>query len=104
MKKLRFLSLVESRRSLWLRPVGQATRLASVSVLTSEAVSAGFVVALWLPDTLEAESVAAAVESALADRTSQVGFRILPAQVLGSLHLGDRHPGNQSMKDDLIDP
>ncbi len=61
-------------------------------------------VALWLPDTLEAESAAAAVESALADRTSQVGFRILPAQVLGSLHLGDRHPGNQSMKDDLIDP
>jgi hypothetical protein len=60
--------------------------------------------ALWLPDTLEAESAAAAVESALADRTSQVGFRILPAQVLGSLHLGDRHPGNQSMKDDLIDP
>ncbi len=76
-----------------------------VEVSTAAAsVLAVSTVALWLPDTLEAESAAAAVESALADRTSQVGFRILPAQVLGSLHLGDRHPGNQSMKDDLIDP
>jgi len=77
--------------------------LASVSVLTSGAVSAGFVVALWLPDTLEAESAAAAVESASADPTSQVAFQTLPAQDPGSLHLGDRHPGNQSMKDDLIE-
>ena len=60
-------------------------------------------VALWLPDTLEAESAAAVVESALADRTSRVAFQTLPAQGPGSLHLGDRHPGNQSMKDDLIE-
>jgi hypothetical protein len=63
-----------------------------------------FMVALWLPDTLEAESAAEGVESALADRTSQGAFQTLPAQDPGSLHLGDRHPGNQSMKDDLIDP
>src|SRR5439155_19150799 len=104
MKKLRFLSLVESRRSLWLRPVGQTTRLASVSVLTSGAVSAGFVVALWLPDTLEAESAAAVVESASADRTSQVAFRTLPAPDPGSPHLGDPHSGNLPMKRGPIDP
>jgi len=78
--------------------------LASVSVLTSGAVSAGFVVALWLPDTVEAESVAAAVESALADRTSQVGFRTLPAQDPGSLHLEDPHSNNLPMKDAQTDP
>jgi hypothetical protein len=78
--------------------------LASVSVLTSGPVSAGFVVAPWLPDTLEAELAAAVVESALADRTSQVAFLTLPAQGPGSLHLGDRHPSNLPMKDALIDP
>jgi hypothetical protein len=61
-------------------------------------------VALWLPDTLEAESAAAAVELALADRAFQVVFQTLPALDLGSLHLGDRHPGNPPMKDALIDP
>ena len=61
-------------------------------------------VALWLPRMLEAESAAAAVESALADRTSRVAFLTLPAQDPGSLHSADRHPGNRSMKDDLIDP
>jgi hypothetical protein len=85
-----------------------ASMVVVVSVVEVSTAAASVVevstVALWLPDTLEAESAAAAVESALADRTSQVGFRILPAQVPGSLHLGDRHPGNQSMKDDLIDP
>jgi len=60
-------------------------------------------VALWLPDTLEVESAAAVVESALADPAFQVAFLTLPAQDRGSLHLGDRHPGNQSMKDDLIE-
>jgi hypothetical protein len=61
-------------------------------------------VALWLPDTLEAESAAAAAESALADRTCQVVFRTLLAQGPGSLHLGDHHPGNLSMMDDLVEP
>jgi hypothetical protein len=65
---------------------------------------AAFMVALQLPDTLEAEWAAAAVESALADLTSQVAFQTLPAQDPGSLHLGDPHRGNQSLKDDLIDP
>jgi hypothetical protein len=60
-------------------------------------------VALWLLDTLEAESAAAAVESALADRTCQVVSRTLLAQGLGSPHLGDHHPGNRYMMDDLIE-
>ena len=51
----------------------------------------------------EAESAGAAVESALAERASQAALLTLPAQDPGSLHSGDRHPGNQSMKDDLID-
>jgi hypothetical protein len=78
--------------------------LASVSVLTSGAVSAGFVVALWLPDTLEAESEAAAVESASADHAFQVAFQTLPAQGRGSLHLEDPHSGNRPLKDEPIDP
>jgi len=61
-------------------------------------------VALWLPDTSEAESAVAAVESALADRTSQVAFLTLPAQDRGSLHLGDHHSGNLPMKGGPIDP
>lgn len=65
---------------------------------------AAFVVALWLPDTSEAESAAGGVESALADRTSQVGFRTLPAQDPGSLHLEGPHSNNVLMKDALIDP
>jgi len=75
-----------------------------VPVLTSGAVSAGFVVALWLPDTLEAESAAAVVESALADRTSQVAFRTLPAQGRDSLQLVIHHPDSLSMMDGLIGP
>jgi hypothetical protein len=67
-------------------------------------VVAAFVVALWLPDTSEAESAAGGVESALADPTSQVGFRTLPAQVPGSLHLEDPHSNNLPLKDVLIDP
>jgi hypothetical protein len=65
---------------------------------------AAFVESPWLPDTSEAESAAGGVESALADRTSQVGFRTLPAQDLGFLHLEDPHSGNRPMKDALIDP
>jgi hypothetical protein len=65
---------------------------------------AAFVVALWLPDTSEAESAAAGVESALAERTSQVAFQTLPAQDPGSLHLEDPHSNNIPMKDALIDP
>jgi hypothetical protein len=73
-----------------------------VSAVASTA--AALVVALWLPDTLEAESAAGAAESALADRTSQVAFRTLLAQDPGSPHLGDHHPGNPCMMDDLIEP
>ena len=76
--------------------------MGEVSVVGSTAVA--FVVLLWLPNTLEAESAAAAAESALADRTFQMAFRTLPAQDLGSLHLGDHHPGNLCMMDDLIEP
>ena len=63
----------------------------------------GSTVALWPPDMLEAESEAAAVESASADRTSQVAFQTLPVQGLGSLHLGDPHSGNLPIKDAPID-
>jgi hypothetical protein len=43
-------------------------------------------------------------ELALAYRTPQVAFETLPAQDPGSLRLGDHHPGNLSMMDDLIEP
>ena len=46
--------------------------MGEVSVAVS---TVAFVVALWLPDTLEAESGAAVVESALAERTFQVGLQ-----------------------------
>jgi hypothetical protein len=52
---------------------------------------------------LQAESACAAVESALAERTPPVEFGTLPAQDPGSPHLGDRHPGNPSMVDELTD-
>ena len=77
---------------------------ASTVVVSVVAVLAPFVVALWLPDTLEAESAAGEVESALADRLSQVGFRTLPAQDPGSLHLEDPHSNNLPMKDAQTDP
>jgi hypothetical protein len=76
--------------------------MGEVSAVASTA--AALVVALWHPDTLEAESVAAVGESALAERVSQVAFQTLPAQDPGSLHLGDHHPGNLSMMDGLIEP
>jgi hypothetical protein len=72
-----------------------------VSAVASTA--AALVVALWLPDTLAAESAAAAAESALADHTSQVAFRTLLAQDPGSPLLGGHHPGNRYMMDDLIE-
>jgi len=74
---------------------------AEVSMVDSTAAESA--VALWLPDTLEAESAAAAAESALADHTCQVVFRTLLAQGLGSPHLGDHHPGNRYMMNDLIE-
>ena len=76
--------------------------MGEVSVVGSTAVA--LVVPLWLPDTLEAESAAAAAESALADRTFRVASRTLLAQDPGSLHLGDHHPGNLYMMGDLIEP
>ena len=51
--------------------------MGEVSVVVSTAVA--FVAAVWLPDTLEAESEAAVVESALAERTFQVGLQTLAA-------------------------
>jgi len=82
--------------------VSVVASMGAVSVVVSTAMA--FVVALWLPDMLEAESAAAAAESALADRTFQIAFRTLLAQDPGSPHLGDHHPGNLSMMDDLIEP
>ena len=73
----------------------------AVAVLSVEEV---WVVALWLPDMLEAEWAAVAVESALAERTSQVALRTLPAQGPGSLHLVIHHRDSLSTMDGLIDP
>ena len=73
-----------------------------VSAVASTA--AALVVALWLPDTLEAVSAAGVGESALADRVSQVAFQTLPAQDPGSLHLVIHHPGSLSLMDELADP
>jgi hypothetical protein len=50
--------------------------MGEVSVVVS---TVAFVAAVWLPDTLEAESGAAVVESALAERTFQVGLQTLLA-------------------------
>ena len=89
--------------------MGEVSAVASTVVALEVEVSMGevsavaLVVAVWLPDTLEAESAAAAAESALADRTSQVAFQTLLAQDPGSPPLGDHHPGNLSMMDDLIE-
>ena len=47
---------------------------------------------------------AVVVESALAERTSQVALRTLLAQDPGSLHLGGHHLGSPSIMDDLADP
>jgi hypothetical protein len=76
--------------------------MGEVSVVVSTAVA--FVVALWLPDTLEAESGAAVVVSALAGCAPQVVLRTLPAQDPGSRHLVIHHPGSPSMMGDLLDP
>jgi len=72
-----------------------------VVVLAVAAVSmaVGFVVAV-----LGAESAAAAVESALAERASQVAFGTLLARDCASLHLGVHHIDNLSILDDLADP
>ena len=73
----------------------------AVAVVSVEEV---WVVALWLPDMLEVESAAAVAESALAERTSQVALRTLPAQDPGSLHLVIHHRDSLSTMDGLIDP
>jgi hypothetical protein len=78
--------------------------VSTVEVSAVASIAAALVVALWLPDTLEAESAAAAGEWALADRTFQVAFRTLLAQGPGSPLLGDHHPDNPFMMDDLIEP
>ena len=62
------------------------------------------VVAVLLADTLEAESAAVEVESALVERASQVAFRTLVVEGPGSLHLAGHHFGSLSLMDDLIDP
>ena len=81
-----------------------ASMAVAVAFMEEVLVVAVSAVALWLPDTLEAESAAAVVESASADRTSQVAFRTLPAPDPGSPHLGDPHSGNLPMKRGPIDP
>jgi hypothetical protein len=62
------------------------------------------VVAVLVADTLEAESAAVEVESALVECASRAAFRTLLAEDPGSLHLGGHHIGSLSIMDDLIDP
>ena len=83
--------------------VALAVEVSTGEVSAVASTAAALVVDLWLPDTLEAESAAGAAESALADRTSQVAFRTLLAQDPGSPPLGDHHPDNPFMMDDLIE-
>ena len=62
------------------------------------------VVAVLVADTLEAESAAVEVESALVERASQVAFPTLLVEAHGSLHLGVHHIGSLSIMDELVDP
>ena len=73
-----------------------AVSMEEVSVVVSTAVA--FVAAV-----LEAESAAAAVESALAEHAPHVKFRTLLAQDRASLHLGIHHIENLSIPDDLAE-
>ena len=70
-----------------------------LAVAAAVSMAVGFVVAV-----LGAESAAAAVESALAERASQVAFGTLLAQDPAFLHLGVHHIDNLSILDDLADP
>jgi len=95
--------------------VGASVEVASTVVVSVVAVSTAVVlaaafmpvasmVALRALDTLEAESAAAGVASALGERGSQVTFRTLRAQDPGSLRLVIHLPGSPCMMDDLVDP
>jgi hypothetical protein len=70
--------------------------MGEVSVVVSTAVA--FVAAI-----LEGESAAAEVESASAERASQVEFRTLLAQDRASLHLGIHRIGSLSIPDQPAD-
>ena len=72
----------------------------AVSTVVEVSTEVAFVVA----DTLEAESAAAEVESALVERASPLAFRTLPAEDPASLHLGILHLDSLSIMDDLADP
>jgi len=75
-----------------------------VVAVSTVAVLAALLVARSLPDTSQAESACAAVESALAERASQAALRTLLAQGRGSLQWVIHHPDSLSMMDGLIDP
>ena len=83
-----------------------AEAVSTVAEVSAEAVSTAvvFVVAALVADTSEAESAAAAVESALVERVSRVAFRTLPAEDPASLHLGILHLGSLSLMDEVADP
>jgi hypothetical protein len=82
----------------------EASMVVVLVVAVSTVVALAAVAALWLPDTSEAESACAAVESALAERASQAAPRTLLAQGRGSLQWVIHHPDSLSMMDGLIDP
>jgi hypothetical protein len=77
---------------------------AAAAVVEASTVVVVLAVAVSTAVALEAESAAAAVESALVEHTSQVALGTLPAQDPGFLHLGIRHLASPSMMDELADP
>ena len=80
-----------------------------VVVLVVAVVSMGedsvvvFMAAASAVAVLQVESACAAVESALAEHTSQVAVGTLPAEDPGFLHLGILHLGSPSMMDGVMD-
>ncbi len=82
-----------------------AEAASTVAEVSAEVVSTAvaFVVAALVADTLEAESAAAEVESALVERVFPGAFRTLPAEDPASLHLGILHLGTLSLMDELAD-
>ena len=78
--------------------------LAVAAVSMEEDSVVVFMAAASAVAVLQAESACAAVESALAERASQVAFGTLLARDCASLHLGVHHIDNLSILDDLADP
>jgi len=89
---------VEEEASMVAADSAVAAFMAVASVVGASAVGA------FMAAGLRAESVAAAVELASAERAPHVVFRTLLAQGRDSLQLVIHHPDSLSMMVDLVDP